>query len=306
MAHLARVVEAMRTGGFYGRIMDGGPELDRMKTFLRRCAGEEPAGLGHPQVRPKYPLFPELRNQSWRDAAQFPAARILEREFPSIRDEALRVGLDRHVDYSSAAGPWRSWSRPWTLFKNRRAEAQAWTLYLMYHMGVDVEPVAGLCPVTHALLRSLPGACLDYTWGDFVLSAMNGRTHLRPHCSIDNLRVRIHLGLTIPRGCSIRVGTETRQWQEGRCLVFEDSFEHEVWNRSGERRVVLIADLWHPDLTPVEIRALTSGFRKSAVRRVFLHERLGLTDDPGRYAPFIEEALARQDEEPVVREFWPA
>jgi hypothetical protein len=62
MAHLARVVEAMRTGGFYGRIMDGGPELDRMKTFLRRCAGEEPAGLGHPQVRPKYPLFPELRN----------------------------------------------------------------------------------------------------------------------------------------------------------------------------------------------------------------------------------------------------
>jgi hypothetical protein len=155
-------------------------------------------------------------------------------------------------------------------------------------------------------VKSLPGACLDYAWGDFVLSAMRPGAHLKPHCSIDDLRLRIHLGLAIPEGCSIRVANETRTWQEGRCLTFEDSFEHEVWNRSNARRVVLIVDLWHPDLTPIEIRALTAGFRKSRVRRIFMGERMGITTDPTRYVPSIETALESQDADPVVREFWPA
>jgi hypothetical protein len=87
--------------------------------------------------------------------------------------------------------------------------------------------------------------------------------------------------------------------------VFEDSFEHEVWNRSDSRRIILIADLWHPDLTDIEVRALTAAFRKSEVRRIFMHERIGITDSSERFLPYIEAALARQDDDPVVREFWP-
>jgi aspartyl/asparaginyl beta-hydroxylase (cupin superfamily) len=170
---------------------------------------------------------------------------------------------------------------------------------------VNVEPVTGNCPRTLAILNALPRACIDYTWGDFVFSAMNPGVHLPAHCSIDNLRVRIHLGITIPDRCTLRVGSETRTWQEGRCLVFEDSFEHEVWNRSDSRRIILIADLWHPDLTDIEVRALTAAFRKSEVRRIFMHERIGITDSSERFLPYIEAALARQDDDPVVREFWP-
>jgi hypothetical protein len=55
----------------------------------------------------------------------------------------------------------------------------------------------------------------------------------------------------------------------GKGLLFEDSFEHEVWNRGTQRRAILIVDFWHPDLTDVEIDALTAGFRKSDVRRIF-------------------------------------
>ena len=49
-------------------------------------------------------------------------------------------------------------------------------------------------------------------------------------------------------GRSIRVGDEVRTWVEGRCLLFDDSFEHEVWNDADEERLVLIVDVWHPDL----------------------------------------------------------
>ena len=54
----------------------------------------------------------------------------------------------------------------------------------------------------------------------------------------------------------IGVGDEARQWEEGRCLVFEDYFEHEAWNHTDEDRIVLIVDLWHPDLSATEIRLL--------------------------------------------------
>ena len=294
----------MRAGGYYDRVMASGPELDRVKKYLRLCAGEEAPAPAAPLMRPTYPCFPGLRHRPWHDPRACEGARMLEENFGTIRDEAMSLGEGASLDYSRAAGPWRSWKKPWTLLR-RDAAPKTWTLYLLYHMGVDVEEVMGKCPRTRAVVNALPGACLEYTWGDFVFSAMSAGAHLRPHCSIDNLRVRIHMGISIPEGCSIRVATETRTWQEGKCLMFEDSFEHEVWNRSNARRIVLIADLWHPDLTEVEIRALTAGFRKSRVRRVFMRERMGVTDAPQKYLPFIEGALERQDAEPAVREFWP-
>lgn len=304
MRHLEEVVRQMRLGGYWDRVMGAGPELDRVKRYLLACAGEGPVACAHPLQRPNYPCFPGLRHRPWHDPRDFEAARILEDNFAAIREEAARLGEEARVDYSTAAHPSRSWRRPWTLLAPDPPRG-TWTVYLFRHLGSDVEGVEGRCPRTRAVVEALPGACLDYAWGDFIFSAMNGGAHLRAHCSIDNLRVRLHLGIAVPGGCSIRVGGETRAWEAGRCLAFEDSFEHEVWIRSSERRVVLIADLWHPDLTAVETRALAAGFRKSQVRRAFMGERLGITDSAPRYLPALEQALARDDEDPAVREFWP-
>ena len=304
MAHIGRVVEQMRKGGYYDRIMAAGPELARVQQFLRACAGDAVVPpVGGPLQRPDYPCFPGLRNKPWHQPQVFEAVRMLEAAYPAIRDEALQLQGHARLDYSRAARPWRSWLQPWTMLRPEAAPG-TWTVYLFQHMGVDVEAVKACCPNTRAVINALPRVCTDYPWGDAIFSAMSARSHLRPHCSIDNLRVRIHLGLSIPEGCRIRVGAETRSWQEGRCLAFEDSFEHEVWNRSGTRRIVLIIDLWHPDLTDVEIEALTAGFRKAAVRRVFLRERIGITDAPQDYLPMIEAQIERQDDEPLLRAYW--
>ena len=80
--------------------------------------------------------------------------------------------------------------------------------------------------------------------------------HLPAHCGLTNYQLTVHLGVRIPPGCTIRVASETRTWTEGRCLVFDDSFVHEVWHRGEQDRVVLLARFWHPDLTEVEIDAL--------------------------------------------------
>ena len=55
-----------------------------------------------------------------------------------------------------------------------------------------------------------------------------------------------------PKGSAERVGGETREWQEGKAWVFDDTIEHEAWNDSSLPRTILIFDIWHPQLTALE------------------------------------------------------
>jgi aspartate beta-hydroxylase len=93
--------------------------------------------------------------------------------------------------------------------------------------------------------------------GLIYVSRLPAGAHISPHRGPTNLRVRCHLAITVPAGdCAIRVGNETRAWDEGKCLVFDDSFEHEAWNHSDGERIVLIVDLWHPGLSATEATLL--------------------------------------------------
>ena len=64
-----------------------------------------------------------------------------------------------------------------------------------------------------------------------------------------NLTLRIFILLQVPNGCFMRIGETQVTWKEGEILVFDDSFEHEVWNLSGEERLIFILDIFHPDLS---------------------------------------------------------
>ena len=84
---------------------------------------------------------------------------------------------------------------------------------------------------------------------------MRPGTHLRAHCGPSNHRLRLHLPVVVPpcpeRACALRVGDEARAWREGEVLVFDDSFDHEAWvdERAVGERVVLMVDVWHPELS---------------------------------------------------------
>jgi aspartyl/asparaginyl beta-hydroxylase (cupin superfamily) len=64
----------------------------------------------------------------------------------------------------------------------------------------------------------------------------------------------------VPQPSGFRVGNETRAWEAGKLLVFDDSIEHEAWNDSAEDRVVLIFDIWRPELSEADRRAVTAIF----------------------------------------------
>jgi aspartyl/asparaginyl beta-hydroxylase (cupin superfamily) len=75
-----------------------------------------------------------------------------------------------------------------------------------------------------------------------------------------NTRLICHLPLVVPEGCAMRVGDETRPWREGELTIFDDSIEHEAWNRGDGTRTVLLFEIWRPEVTLDERIALTRLF----------------------------------------------
>ncbi|MGV8932446.1 MAG: aspartyl/asparaginyl beta-hydroxylase domain-containing protein [Luteimonas sp.] len=277
----------MKSGGYYDNILSAGPGLDRVKAWLRTFSGESPAPVPLPMQYPAYPCFPGLAHLPFPPAQAAPGALMLESSINMIRSEYLAL-QDHHL-----------------LRYTPPSMEKFWAVYLFSHMGIDTESLTMRCPGTSALIRSLPRVCLGYPWGDALFSIHASDSHLAAHCSVDNLRVRCHLGINIPQGCSIRVGNQTREWQEGRNLLFEDSFEHEVWNRGSTRRAILIVDFWHPDLTDLEIEAITAGFRKKEVRNHFLLERLAMLEHrPEQLVRHIQAQVLAQEDDPVMQRYW--
>jgi len=118
-----------------------------------------------------------------------------------------------------------------------------WDAFGLYAFGRRMDANCARCPATARLVEAVPGMV---TAG---FSRLAGGAHIKPHRGFESYAghyLRCHLGLDIPPGCGLRVGGETREWQAGRCMVFDDSVEHEAWNRSDEARIVLLMDFRNP------------------------------------------------------------
>jgi aspartate beta-hydroxylase len=91
---------------------------------------------------------------------------------------------------------------------------------------------------------------------EVLFSILTPGSHILKHHGVTNTRLVTHLPLMIPEDCAINVGGVEHAWQEGRCVTFDDTFEHEAWNKSDKVRAVMILDSWHPDLTEAERDAI--------------------------------------------------
>ncbi len=102
------------------------------------------------------------------------------------------------------------------------------------------------------LLDSLPLVDIPGRGPTAFFSRLKPGTHIPPHHGATNTRLIVHLPLIVPEGCGFRVGNTTREWQPGETLIFDDTVEHEAWNRGPDTRVVLIFDVWNPYLSERE------------------------------------------------------
>jgi aspartyl/asparaginyl beta-hydroxylase (cupin superfamily) len=168
---------------------------------------------------------------SFPDAGAFGFIRELESHWQEIHREFLLV-QDDIAEYVET-----------------RLYDQGWQVFGLWNLP-HREPLAGAaqrCPVTASLIeRLLP------SHGAVAFSVLQPGTRIHPHHGRPGPYLRCHLGLEVPGGdCAIRVAGETRAWEAGRALVLDDRLEHEAWNATGERRVVLLFDFIPPAPAPV-------------------------------------------------------
>ncbi len=166
--------------------------------------------------------------------AVFPWAAEVEREWHLIRDELLQV-LERKEELPN--------------FHEITSEVETittdnnWKTFFLYGYGVKAEGNCARCPNTDRLLKKIPGMKTA------MFSILSPGKHIPAHRGPYNGVLRYHLGLIVPEPkeqCRIRVADQICHWEEGKGLLFDDSFDHEVWNDTNGTRVVLFVDFVRP------------------------------------------------------------
>jgi aspartyl/asparaginyl beta-hydroxylase (cupin superfamily) len=218
---------------------------ERIEHFARIALGEIPTGAP-PLQDPELYFWPGLESQPFHDGT-VPWMAELEAAYPVIRTELAGL-LDAKIAFTPYAQGFDARYRQQKF--NLEEGSDRWSIYNL----LDPSSKSN-CPKTVELLRRWFRDELGEPM-TAQFSALRTGAHIPAHCGVSNAFLTVHLGLIVPEGCRIRVGNEKREWSEGRGFVFDDSFEHEVWNEGDSRRIVFIARFYHPALTELEIGAL--------------------------------------------------
>ncbi len=148
-----------------------------------------------------------------------------------------------------------------------------WKTFFLYGFGFKAKLGAEMCPQTAALMEQIPGMKTA------MFSILSPRKHILDHRGPYKGVLRYHLGLIVPQekeACRIRVGEDVRHWAEGESMIFDDTYNHEVWNDTDETRVVLFVDVLRP-----------LPFPESLVNRAIVKAI--------RYSPFVLDAKRNQE-----------
>jgi beta-hydroxylase len=148
----------------------------------------------------------------------------------------------------------------------RISQGDRWKVFILYGFGEKFPNNCARCPETTRLLERVPE--LQTAW----FSILSPRYHIPKHRGVTKGILRVHLGLKVPverRNCRMQVDDQMVVWEEGRGVVFDDFYHHEVWNDTDEERVVLLFDFNRPMRLPGRLvnRFLLWGVKQSAYVR---------------------------------------
>lgn len=235
------------------RARHGTHAMQRIEHCLAIYLGDAPANISHAQQKPKFLYFPDLPPLPYFARKLFPWQAELEQHTATIRAELLALLTQQDV-----LEPFLGIQTPieGDQYLQGSQGAPAWNAFFFYRHGERHDANCARCPQTAAIIDALPIVRIREHAPEICFSILTPGTHILPHHGVTNTRLVTHLPLIVPEDCAIRVGGEEHTWQEGRCVTFDDTFEHEAWNRSNRTRVVLILDCWNPYLTEIECIAV--------------------------------------------------
>jgi len=178
--------------------------------------------------------FSDINDQPFLDASNFTWVESLEKNWQVIRAE-----LDQIMEHPERIPNFQDISKDQTnITKDDR-----WKSFFLYGYGYKFDPNCNLCPQTTRVIETIPGMFTAF------FSVLAPGKHIPRHRGPYKGLLRGHLALIIPEPneeCWIQVGEETAHWQEGKCIVFDDTYKHQVQNNTDGTRVILFLDVLRP------------------------------------------------------------
>jgi beta-hydroxylase len=220
-----------------------------------------------------------IGNEPVLDNRHFPFLGTFASNWERIRDEAKSI-----LEFREAVPGFQEISPD----QKKIATDKNWRTFILYGFGIKLEKNCRHAPFTSSLLEKVPG--LQTAW----FSILSPGYHIPAHTGVSKGIVRAHLGLIIPKDaekCRLRVGDRIKVWHEGEIFVFDDTYEHEVWNDTPEERVILLFDFDRP--MKFWGRAMTNMFLNVMKLTAFYQEpKKNLADWEARF----EAATRRADD----------
>lgn len=248
-AHAGRYIGAANQQ-FEAYLLDAvGSDLSpNMTEAIELLTGKRELYLQEPSVF----YYPGLPQQRFYDPAEFPWLEPMLALVPQMQAELAAVlgegakGFDPYVH--------RKQHRPAP--NTPLLDSQDWTAFHFWRDGLRDETNAARCPVTmealsHAPLPQIPGRSPNAHWSRLLPGA-----HIAPHTGMLNTRLICHVPILTAPQCWLRVGSETRGWVDGVPLVFDDSIQHEAKNDGSQERVILLFEIWRPEIGAADREAI--------------------------------------------------
>jgi aspartate beta-hydroxylase len=215
--------------------------------------------FGHKKIyfqEPRQYFFPELPHIQFFARENFPWLDAVEAATDEIRAELKDVMKQANAFVPYVQGE-----------ENRPQKAQQgmlnnadWSAFYLWKNGEVVAESAARCPRTMAALANVPISQISNRSPSILFSLLRPGAHIPAHNGFINTRLICHLPLIVPDKCRFRVGNETREWIEGKAWCFDDTIEHEAWNDSDQTRVILLFEIWRPELTMRERELVNAMF----------------------------------------------
>ena len=157
-------------------------------------------------------------------------------------------------------------------------QGSCWEVFHLLDQGQEVEENTAICPKSISIIKHLKSVG-RHTYSNVFYSVLHPGSVIEPHYGPCNFRLRCHIPLYAPEGYFIAVGKDVASWKENEVLVLNDSFRHHVWSKTADAvsveeksvvtsglRVVLVVDIWHPDVEELERSALESIFSSKHIQ----------------------------------------
>jgi hypothetical protein len=220
-------------------------ELERVQQFRSNILEDFEAG----PVAPPLFLYPGVEPKGYFDPDDFPGARETAAQTDGIREEFLSLAEHMSAEFASRLGGLHS--------AEEAARQGKWSMIPLMRNGAVVEDFASRCPLTMSLSAGVEMPKIGLISPSLYFSVLEPNSRIAPHKGITTTRLIAHWPLIVPGDCAFKVAGEVRPWVPGTPMIFDDMSVHEAWNESDRIRVVLIADYWRPELSPLERIAVT-------------------------------------------------